>query len=87
MLLSTLSSFVHAMGGELELICRFKKRPPIRIMPPAAVTPRDGVASKTAKKGGEQPSFTPRASAPSPRAATARGAGRRATPPAALPVP
>lgn len=33
MLLSTLTSFVAAMGGELELICRFKKRAPVRVIP------------------------------------------------------
>lgn len=33
MLLSTLSSYVRAMGGELELVCRFKKRAPVRLKP------------------------------------------------------
>jgi DNA-binding XRE family transcriptional regulator len=31
MLLSTLSSFVGALGGELEFVCRFKGRPPVRL--------------------------------------------------------
>lgn len=44
MLLSTLSSFVAAMGGELELVCRFKKRPPVRLRAMA-------VASATVKRG------------------------------------
>lgn len=33
MLLSTLCSYVRAIGGELELVCRFKKRPPVRLKP------------------------------------------------------
>jgi hypothetical protein len=51
MLLSTLSSFVQAMGGELELICRFKKRPPIRIMPPTADTPPRRRGKQDRQKG------------------------------------
>jgi len=51
MLISTLSSFVHAMGGELELICRFKKRPPIRIMPLTAVTPPRRRGKQDRQKG------------------------------------
>ena len=51
MLLSTLSGFVHAMGGELELICRFKKRPPIRIMPLTAVTPPRRRGKQDRQKG------------------------------------
>ena len=39
MLLSTLSSFVAAMGGELELICRFKKRAPVRLKPSLVIKP------------------------------------------------
>lgn len=31
LLLSTLRSYVHAMGGELDLIARFPNRPPVRI--------------------------------------------------------
>lgn len=31
MLLSTLQSYVHAMGGELDLIARFPNRPPLRV--------------------------------------------------------
>ena len=33
MLLSTLAGYVEAMGGELELVCRFKKRAPVRLRP------------------------------------------------------
>jgi transcriptional regulator with XRE-family HTH domain len=32
LLLSTLQSYVAAMNGELEVICRFKDRPAIRLM-------------------------------------------------------
>ena len=31
MLLSTLDGFVRAMGGELELVCRFRDRDPVRL--------------------------------------------------------
>jgi predicted transcriptional regulator len=42
-LLSTLQSYIASMGGELEVICRFKNRPPVRV----TATDR---ASKSAKK-------------------------------------
>jgi len=35
MLLSTLTRLVEAMGGELELVCRFKNRAPVRLVTPA----------------------------------------------------
>lgn len=35
MLLSTLTHLVEAMGGELELVCRFKNRAPVRLVAPA----------------------------------------------------
>lgn len=31
LLLSTLNEYVHSIGGELELVCRFKDRPAVRI--------------------------------------------------------
>ncbi len=31
MLLSTLRSYVHALGGELHLVAKFKDRPPVRL--------------------------------------------------------
>lgn len=34
MLLSTLTRLVEAMGGELELVCRFKNRAPVRLVKP-----------------------------------------------------
>jgi DNA-binding transcriptional ArsR family regulator len=34
MLLSTLTRLVEAMGGELELVCRFKNRAPVRLVAP-----------------------------------------------------
>jgi hypothetical protein len=30
-LLSSLQSYVASMGGEIEVICRFKNRPPVRV--------------------------------------------------------
>jgi len=51
MLLSTLSRFVEALGGELELICRFKKHAPVRIIPPALVA---------TQRRGSKPSTRPR---------------------------
>ena len=56
MLLSTLSRFVKALGGELELICRFKRRPPVRIIPPALSTnPRKGGRSLARSKSRRMP--------------------------------
>jgi hypothetical protein len=37
MLLSTLRSYVEAMGGELDLVARFPDRPPVRLKTLAAV--------------------------------------------------
>lgn len=31
LLLSTLTDYIESLGGELELLCRFKDRPPVRI--------------------------------------------------------
>jgi len=56
MLLSTLSRFVQALGGELELICRFKKRPPVRIIPPVrAANHRHGDRSSARPKNRRVP--------------------------------
>ena len=33
LLLSTLDAYVRSLGGELELVCRFKGREPVRIKP------------------------------------------------------
>jgi DNA-binding XRE family transcriptional regulator len=46
MLLSTLTGFVEAMGGELELICRFRKRPPVRLRSASAANPAAGRGRK-----------------------------------------
>lgn len=46
MLLSTLTGFVEAMGGELELICRFRKRPPVRLRTASAASPAAGRGRK-----------------------------------------
>jgi hypothetical protein len=37
MLLSTLRSYVEAMGGELDLLAKFSDRPPVRLKTLAAV--------------------------------------------------
>jgi len=34
LLLSTLTRLVEAMGGELELVCRFRNRAPVRLVTP-----------------------------------------------------
>jgi predicted DNA-binding protein YlxM (UPF0122 family) len=39
LLLSTLQSYVESLGGELELVCRFKNRAAVR-MKPGLVKPR-----------------------------------------------
>jgi len=31
LLISTLQGYVHSLGGELELVCKFKNRRPVRI--------------------------------------------------------
>lgn len=41
MLLSTLRSYVEAMGGELELLATFPDRPPVRVKTLAAVLAQD----------------------------------------------
>ncbi|MGB5102272.1 MAG: XRE family transcriptional regulator [Steroidobacteraceae bacterium] len=46
MLLSTLTGYVEAMGGELELICRFRKRPPVRLRPSSAANSAAGRRGK-----------------------------------------
>ena len=33
LLLSTLGAYVRSLGGELELVCRFQDRDPVRIKP------------------------------------------------------
>jgi len=50
LLLSTLSSLVQALGGELELICRFQDRPPVRIMPPGMAARPKPVAKPSRRK-------------------------------------
>ena len=34
MLISTLTRLIEAMGGELQLVCRFKNRAPVRLVKP-----------------------------------------------------
>jgi hypothetical protein len=51
MLLSTLDGFVRAMGGELELVCRFRNREPVRLK--TATAPKRAVrASRSRKRKG-----------------------------------
>ena len=53
MLLSTLARLVQAMGGELELVCRFGNRAPVRLVPPrhpARIGP-DAASSRRRPKG------------------------------------
>lgn len=40
MYISTLRGFVQAMGGELELVARFPKRPPVRLEELGRTSPR-----------------------------------------------
>jgi DNA-binding XRE family transcriptional regulator len=35
LLVSTLRDYIESLGGELELVCRFKGRPPVTICGPA----------------------------------------------------
>ena len=51
MLLSTLDGFVRAMGGELELVCRFRDRDPVRLKT-ATVGKSDRRASGSRKRKG-----------------------------------
>jgi hypothetical protein len=39
LLLSTLQRYVESLGGELELVCRFQNRDPVRLKPIAAKRP------------------------------------------------
>ncbi len=51
LLLSTLRNYVHAMGGELDLIARFPNRPPVKI---ANIAPKPAArkgASKVKRTG------------------------------------
>ncbi len=48
LLLSTLNDYIHSLGGELELVARFKDRPPVRI----ASAPTAGSHSK--RKAGKR---------------------------------
>jgi plasmid maintenance system antidote protein VapI len=52
MLLSTLTRLVEAMGGELELVCRFKNRTPVRLVTSAHAgkPPRDGTSRRRRSK-------------------------------------
>lgn len=51
MLLSTLDGFIRAMGGELELVCRFRDRDPVRLTTTTAGRP-NGNASRSSKRKG-----------------------------------
>lgn len=52
MLLSTLTRLVQAMGGELELVCRFTGRAPVRLVAPQqpATKIRNGATSRRRSK-------------------------------------
>jgi plasmid maintenance system antidote protein VapI len=52
MLLSTLTRLVEAMGGELELVCRFKNRTPVRLVTSAHAgkPPRNGTSLRRRSK-------------------------------------
>lgn len=52
MLLSTLDGFVRAMGGELELVCRFRDREPVRLKTTLA-------AKRTGRAGGSRKRKSP----------------------------
>jgi hypothetical protein len=47
MLLSTLRSYVEAMGGQLGLLARFPDRPPVRLRTLAPVLAQEEAASGT----------------------------------------
>ena len=46
LLLSTLNDYIHSLGGELELVCRFKDRPAVRIENVSAARSGDKRKSK-----------------------------------------
>ena len=54
LLLSTLSGYVASLGGELELICRFRNRAPVRISTRRLVTaqPKPGLRPPPARARG-----------------------------------
>jgi hypothetical protein len=58
MMLSTLTRLVQAMGGELELVCRFTDRAPVRLVAPrhTATKIRNGATSRRRpKRAARQP--------------------------------
>lgn len=50
LLLSTLRSYVTAMGGTLELIARFPDRPPVVVSGLTGLTPEAGTAERRGKR-------------------------------------
>jgi DNA-binding transcriptional ArsR family regulator len=50
MLLSTLTRLVHAMGGELELVCRFKDRAPVRLVTPPHLGRKSGNGANSRRR-------------------------------------
>jgi DNA-binding XRE family transcriptional regulator len=55
MLLSTLRSYVAAMGGELELLAKFPDRPPVRLKTLATVLAEKEPPARTALPGASRP--------------------------------
>jgi hypothetical protein len=52
MLLSTLRSYVRALGGELDLVAKFKNRPPVRLATLGAIADRPRArSSRTSPRG------------------------------------
>jgi len=50
MLLSTLSGYVEAMGGELNLVAEFPDRPPVRLQMLEPLNKRAAPARRKAKR-------------------------------------
>lgn len=50
LLLSTLRSYVNAMGGTLELVARFPDRPPVVVFGLTGLTPETGTAKRQEKQ-------------------------------------
>ena len=50
LLLSTLSGYVASLGGELELICRFKNRAPVKISTSQFVPPKPASSARRRRR-------------------------------------
>ena len=51
LLLSTLQGYVESLGGQLELVCRFRDRAPVRLRPVTGKPTAKRVPKRSARRG------------------------------------